>query len=274
MNRLIPVLILCAICPVALGAQQVNQLEVGTVTHVHTALDHLTVLEFGQPVTMAAAGSAAFLIERHENKVFVRPLKAGASTNLFVWTASGRFSYELEPAGEVTNMNSAIDSPAPKPQTTPDTSGQLEHVADMVLTRAFLGAEKITSDRIKAEKNHVTVRVEEVFRTASSTYIHYSILNRSKLPFRVSAPAVYELHAGAPSVALPSLEHTQLDRRMLGKLGGVTQTLLPLAHTESMSQDVASEGETRGVLVVRRGLCSPTVVQLVFDGDVKATIVL
>src|SRR5215831_19843647 len=90
------------------------------VVHVATALDHLTVLEFGEPVTMAAAGSAAFQIERQENKVFVKPLKPGVSTDLFVWTASRRFAYELEPAGEVKNMNFAIDSPAPAPKPVPD----------------------------------------------------------------------------------------------------------------------------------------------------------
>src|SRR6516225_6135801 len=99
-----------------------DELKVGApaaadVIHVATALDHLTVLEFGEPVTMAAAGSNAFQIERHEDKVFIKPLKTGASTDLFVWTASRRFTYELETTGEVKNMNFAVDSrmPAPKP---------------------------------------------------------------------------------------------------------------------------------------------------------------
>ena len=72
------------------------------VIHVATALNHLTILEFHEPVTMAAAGSSDFQIERQENKVFVKPMKSGASTDLFVWTASRRFAYELEttPGGE------------------------------------------------------------------------------------------------------------------------------------------------------------------------------
>ena len=36
--------------------------------HIRTALDHLTVLEFGEPVTQAAAGSSAFTIEWRDNK--------------------------------------------------------------------------------------------------------------------------------------------------------------------------------------------------------------
>ena len=75
-----------------------------------TALNHLTILEFHEPVTMAAAGSSDFQIERQENKVFVKPMKSGASTDLFVWTASRRFAYELETTQEVKNMNFAIDN--------------------------------------------------------------------------------------------------------------------------------------------------------------------
>src|SRR6478609_10071190 len=73
---------------------KVSQPAAGEVIHVATALDHLTVLEFGEPVTMAAAGSPAFQIERHEDKVFIKPLKTGVSTDLFVWTASRRCAYE------------------------------------------------------------------------------------------------------------------------------------------------------------------------------------
>src|SRR5260370_454923 len=95
------------------------------VIHVATALDHLTVLEFGEPVTMAAAGSNAFQIERQENMGFVKPLKPGVSTDLFVWTSSRRFAYELEPAGEVKNMNFAIDSLTPARKPVPDAHAQM-----------------------------------------------------------------------------------------------------------------------------------------------------
>ncbi|HKR29980.1 MAG TPA: TrbG/VirB9 family P-type conjugative transfer protein, partial [Terriglobales bacterium] len=97
----------------------------GDVTHVATALDHLTVLEFGEPVTMAAAGSTAFQIERHADKVFVKPLKSGASTDLFVWTSSRRFAYELEAPGEVKNMNFAVENRIATPKAAVDNSTQV-----------------------------------------------------------------------------------------------------------------------------------------------------
>src|SRR5882757_5805557 len=129
------------------------------VVHVATALDHLTVLEFGEPVTMAAAGSQAFEIERHEDKVFIKPLKLGASTDLCVWTATRRFAYELDSPGEVKDMNFALDNPAPSPKPVPDMQPQMEGVADMMLTRAFLGAERIDGSNIKDTKGRVNIRV-------------------------------------------------------------------------------------------------------------------
>src|SRR5881296_4749806 len=87
------------------------------VTRVETAMNHLTVIELAEPVTLAAAGSPSFKIERRENRVFIQPLEEGVSTNLFVWTGSGRWKYELVPAASVETMHFAIDQGiAPSPQ--------------------------------------------------------------------------------------------------------------------------------------------------------------
>src|SRR5579864_3064513 len=99
--------------------------------HVATALNHLTVLEFHEPVTMAAAGSSDFQIERQEDKVFIKPIKPGAATDLFVWTASRRFAYELETTAEVKNMNVSVDNPLPPAPEAPPNSGFSAHVDEL-----------------------------------------------------------------------------------------------------------------------------------------------
>src|SRR5215831_7145966 len=83
------------------------------VTRIETTMNHLTVIELAEPVMLAAAGSSAFKIERRENKVFIQPLEEGVSTNLFVWTDSGRWNYELVPAASVETMHFAIDQETP-----------------------------------------------------------------------------------------------------------------------------------------------------------------
>jgi hypothetical protein len=248
------------------------------ITHVATALDHLTVLEFGDPVVMAAAGSSAFQIERHENRVFVKPLKPGVSTNLFVWTASARFNYELDAPGEVKTMNFAVDNAVAPPKPPADNVGQLAQVADLLLTRAFLGSERVDSSSVKNGRNSVTVRVERVLRTKNGTYIHYRVENRDDAPYRVSTPAVYRLKADHLGISLVPLVNAQLSAGVVSRLGKTAQIPIPVAHAEVQREDVRPGEDTQGVIAIREPLESPVAVQLVFGSDrghpVLATLVL
>jgi len=245
--------------------------------HVATALNHLTVLEFHEQVTMAAAGSSDFQIERQEDKVFIKPTKPGASTDLFVWTASRRFAYELEATSEVKNMNVSVDNPLPPPPAAPSNSGFSAHVdelADMVLTRAFLGAVEITPANARAPKSKVRVRIQQVFRTKTSIYVHYSIENDGRSAYHVATPDVFELQAGHSNLSLPSFAHKQLDPRLVENLSDIHSVSLPVPHAETAAEDLAPGESTEGVVAIRQDLSSPTVVQLVFDSQVKATFVL
>src|SRR5712671_288485 len=91
---------------------EVQKQDRGHILHVQTALNHLTVLEMTEPVSTVAVGSPVFKVEWRENKVFIQPTEPNVATNLFVWTGSGRFNYELDPAGSVPEMDFAIDQPA------------------------------------------------------------------------------------------------------------------------------------------------------------------
>ena len=62
------------------------------ITRLATTLNHLSVIEFNEPVKEVAVGSSNFKVEWRENKVFIQPLEPDAATNLFIWTASGRQS--------------------------------------------------------------------------------------------------------------------------------------------------------------------------------------
>jgi hypothetical protein len=245
--------------------------------HVATALNHLTVLEFHEPVTMAAAGSSDFQIERQEDKVFIKPTKSGASTDLFVWTASRRFAYELETTAEVKNMNVSVDNPLPPPPAAPPNpafSPHVEEFADMMLTRAFLGAVDITPANPRAPKSTVRVRIQQVFRTKTTIYVHYSIENDGPSAYHVTTPDVLELQAGHSTLSLPSFAHKQLDPRLLANLSDIHSVSLPVPHGETTSEDLAPGESTEGVVAIRQNLSSPAVVQLVFDSQIKATFVL
>ena len=278
MKRLLAFILICGQClPYAVTAVS-QDTETTTKTnktiHVTTALNHLTVLEFQEPVTLVAAGGTDFQIERQENKVFVKPLKSGVATNLFVWTASRRFNYELEPAGEVKDMNFAIDNSVAASTPPADPQAQLDQLADMMLTRAFLGAEPIDNSRIPAAKNSVAVRIEQVFRTKNSLYVHYSIENRGKTSYHVVAPRAYQLQVSSSSVSLPLFEHRQLDAQTVRKLGELKELALPIGHAESKPEDLSPGESANGVVAIRRDVNSPVVLQLVFDPNIKAVLVL
>jgi hypothetical protein len=247
------------------------------LVHVATALNHLTVLEFHEPVAMAAAGSSDFQIERLQDKVFIKPTKPGAATDLFVWTRSRRFAYELETTVEVKNMNVSVDNPLPPaPVALPDSgfSSHAEELADMMLTCAFLGAVDITPANPRAPKSAVRVRIQQVLRTKTSIYVHYRIENRGRRTYHVTPPEVLEFEAGQSTLYLPGFAHKQLDPRLLENLSDIHSVSLPVAHAETASEDLAPGESTEGVAAIRENLRSPAVVQLIFDSQVQATFVL
>ena len=248
--------------------------------HLATSLDHITVLEFGEPVTLAAAGSSAFSIEWRENKVLIKPLKSGASSDLFVWTSSKkRYAYELDPPGEAKSMNYAIDNPTPvsAPIPVPASDDRMTELADMVLTRAFLGAERVESRDLGNEKGRVIVRVENVFQSVNSLYIRCSIQNRTAQPYRVLKPAVYELISPDATVFLAGIRRTQLNAHAVEKLGETKRNPIALASAEIAQQDIAPGETTRSVIVLRRQSTAAAVLEIVFpnagDRHVSATFV-
>jgi hypothetical protein len=278
MRRHVPLILICGMCVFYTVTAVSQDTETTTITksaiRVTTALNHLTVLEFQEPVRLVAAGGADFQIERQENKVFVKPLKSGVATNLFVWTASRRFNYELEPAGEVKDMNFAIDNSVTAAKPAVDPQVQLDQLADMMLTRAFLGAEPIDNTRISAAKNCIGVRIEQVFRTKNSLYVHYSIENHSKTPYHVTPPSAFQLQVNSSSISLPALEHRQLDQQRVKELGDLKVFALPIGHAEAKPEDLSPGESANGVVAIRWDLSSPVVLQLVFDENIKAILVL
>jgi hypothetical protein len=275
MRRLVSLVLfflaLCAFAP----CQATYTPGPNAVVRVETALNHLTVVEFHEPVTMAAAGSSDFQIERESNKVFIKPIKSGAATDLFVWTASQRFAYELEITHEVKDMNFAIDSaqPAPPPPK-PVVDTDADQFADLMLRRALLGSEEIKQKNARKAKRQVDVRVKQVFRTRTTLYVHYTIENNRSLPYLVNTPEAYQLTTDDSSIPLARLAHTQLGRATVEALGDTRELPLTVVHAEAKAENLHPGDTTEAVISIRQDLKSPTVVELVFGDGVKATFVL
>jgi hypothetical protein len=260
------------------GISQGASPQLAPAVHLATAMNHITVLEFGEPVLQAAVGSSAFGVEWRENKVLIKPVKPGASTDLFVWTASRRFTYELDPPGEARNMNYAIDTLPPVTKPVPPPDEKIAEIADMAVTRALMGADRIESGAVKDRRGEVVVRIENVFQSANGLYVRYTVKNLTAAHYRVTRPGIFEVKIQRAEVSLLGIEKTQLDAAILRSVHAGKRTAVVVAGSELGKEDLAPGEETRGVLVLRQQFAAPAVLELNFaDAGVRhvaATFVL
>jgi hypothetical protein len=254
------------------GAQTTSQSQ---IRHVETSLNHLTVLDFGEPVTtLAVADPDSFQVERHDDKVFIKPLREGVSTNLFVWTASRQISYELDPAGPLATMDVLIRTePAPKPNAVARASGEptgaeIRKIASLVLTQAMMGVEDIAHDSSKPSSDQVRVDLEQVYRAKDQIYIRYSITNQTKAPFRLTTPDVYAPLPTQRPISLISLRNHQLSPQTFGAFKAKLGSSLTVVQAESTIRDLAPGQKTTGVLSIGSSQSNPPqLYQLNFGTD-------
>jgi hypothetical protein len=257
---------------VTAGAQTVTQHQ---IQHVATSLNHLTVLEFGEPVTTLAAGAPDdFEIERHGDKVFVKPLRDGVSTNLFVWTATREISYELDPAGQLAAMDVLIrTAPAANPTDSAQTSAEpsdeeIRRIASLVLSQEMLGVEDIARDASKPQAGRVEVALDQVYRTRDQLFIRYSIANLTSSPFRVTAPEVSSPLPAERPISLVSLRDHQLAPKTFSAFKAKQSASVPVLRAECANPDLAPGEKTAGVISFQsRAGDAPRLYEFSFGAD-------
>jgi Conjugal transfer protein len=233
------------------GAQTTN---FNQVQHIQTALDHLTVVDLGEPVAdLAVADRDAFQIERHDNKVFIMPLREGVATNLFIWTASRQLDYEIDPAGDLAKMNVLIrDLPQPVAHVAEGAPSdqEIQKVATLVLSQALIGTEEISHDEKVSTENQVHVELNQVFRSKNLLYIRYTITNSSKDPFRVTPPDVFQPSPTQTPISLLSLRNHQLSEQTFAAFKVRLGSSLSVANAQSQVTDLAPGQKTTGILSI------------------------
>ena len=263
--------------PVALavavaGAQTTSQNQ---VRHVETSLNHLTVLEFGEPVsTIALADTDSFRVEHHDDKVFIEPLREGTATNLFIWTESRQLTYELDPAGQLATMDVLIRTePAPKPHPgTPasvePSDAEIRKMASLVLTQTMMGVQDVSHDGSKSIPDRVQVDLEQVYRAKDQLYIRYSITNQTKEPFRLTTPDVSAPLPTQLPISLLSLRNHQLSTQTFDAFKAKPGSTFTVVQAESLGHDLAPGQKTTGVLSIGSPQGNPPqLFQLNFGSD-------
>ena len=255
---------------------KVEKPERGKIIHVQTALDHLTVLEMSEPVTAVAVGSPSFKVEWRENKVFIEPTEPSVATNLFVWTPSGRFNYELDPPGVVPEMVFAIDQPAPDP---PKVVASVERVesGDRSPADVLIAAKPVRLLRPMFEKSQVAVYVTDLLEQNGQIFIRYSIRNGTNQVYVPGTPQVVALKTPQYRNSLYTLKGYQLETAHLKWSG---EAPIGVTANQTRSSRIEPGRETTGIVAIRQGAipAEPAVIRLVFlessKGSVCAALVL
>jgi hypothetical protein len=254
------------------------------VIRVETAPNHLSIIELADPVTEVAAGSSSFKIEWRGNKVFVQPLDPEATTNLFIWTASERLSYELVPAPSVEEMHFAIDQePSPKaakvaipekPVEDPRAAQEAKLASDMLFssTPVRLAGQPKNRDRVE-------VILKDIYRENDRVYVRYAIQNRGRATYSPGTPGVFTLRSPRSSSSLYALSQSQL----VGDGIRITcqgQAPVKVLNAEVRGNVVAPGGTTWGLVEFElpSRTDGPAVVKFAFPsdgaGEVSAMLVL
>ena len=244
-------------------AAQAQSVNYSQVQHVHTALNHLTIIETGEPVTsFALADPDAFSIQQDRTRIFIKPSHDQRSTNLFVFTATRKLEYELDPAGEVAGMNVVLQDLPPAGAKSVSTTAaaanpqepsdeEVEKVARLVLVQALLCTQEVTHDGVKVQNGHIGVTLEEVLRAKDTTYIRYEVENKTNHAFRVTTPDVTALIPTQTSVSLTGLKNHQLRSSEADAFKAKRGSVLPVLSAEGAGKDLAPGQKMTGVVSIR-----------------------
>ena len=259
------------------------------VIQVHTALNHLTVIEAGEPVVTVATGSDAFKVEWRDNKVFVEPTEPNQSTNLFIWTRSGRLNYELDPAGPVGSMDFAIDHPKPvtvssaTPQNfkVPSSNNAVsDPSSNFSEVNSMLEGRPVQDEQVKPVKNRVNVTINDVFEQKGLLFIRYEIRNDTRGAYYPRAPKLMLLSGTRSFQSLVGREDTQLSKREGDRLTFRAWTPLDVLRGKTQAARIIPGEATSGVVEVKLAASAETPRVLRFEfgpdgrGVVTATLVL
>lgn len=268
---------LASIALFALTAKAQN-ITFADVNHIHTALNHLTVVDLGEPIQfIAVADPDSFQIERAGDKVLLLPVKDGASTNLVLWTASRQLSYELDAPGDVAKMNVLVRNLPASVRAASEAPSEKERqqIATLATAQAVLGVQDIVADQpSKSPSNSVTVSVIRVLHTGDGTYLQFQVVNHSATPFRITGPAVTQLTPTQTPISLLALRNHQLTSHMVSSFKTTVAAEPVRVSSDIQQSDVQPGASTIGYVLIRTSNVSgPEIYQLDFGSTSAGALV-
>jgi hypothetical protein len=264
---LIFVLLASALIPARAQRIETETSDRTRIVHLKTALNHLTVIEVAEPVVQVAAGSPSFKVEWRENKVFVQPTEADATTNLFIWTANQRLNYELESASAVTDMDFAVDQAPVHVEPIKPTSATPP--APPSITELLLAGKpvRLLPSKQRASKP-VEVWISDLYEKDGRLLIRYAVRNHSSEPYSIDTPAVYQLDGVHSPQSLYGLINSQLGDEQAAKLKAKQQTPVKVLDGQTQPTRIAPGEEAVGVVTLQMASSThPTILRFQFPSS-------
>jgi len=243
------VLVLALSFPVAGQRIDTQRADRKLVRRVETMANHLTVIELSEPVVMAAAGSPSFKIERQGNKVLIQPIEEDATTNLFIWTASGRFSYELVPATSIATADFAIDQQSyPSEKIEPRAANKEPGPAGPPIRRIENSGDA-----------NAAVKITGVTQNGEQLLVRYEATTLVR-------PEVFELKWPRSTNSLRDLRYTQVNSGIAGAISDKGQhRIYVMDYKPAMTLESGEHVSGVMTLVYKPKDSEPAVLKLVFQ---------
>jgi hypothetical protein len=239
------------------------------IIHLRTALNHLTVIELREPVVQVATGSQSFKVEWRENKVFVQPTEADSSTNLFIWTATERLNYELEPAGDVVAMDFAVDQ-LPLVQPKPASVAPAPRASS---AETLLAGKPVRLESSKASHKPVEVAIRDLYEGDGRLVVRYAIRNQGSHVYDASTPQVYELTGVRYPQSLYTLLDSQLGDQEAAHVTAKQQIPIPVLEAHMQTEHLAPGQESLGVVAFHLpSSTAPTIIRFEFPKNDKGQV--
>ncbi|MFC5862046.1 TrbG/VirB9 family P-type conjugative transfer protein [Acidicapsa dinghuensis] len=240
--------------------------------HIHTTLNHFTVIDPGEPISMfAIADHSSFAIERSGDKLFVEPLRENAATNLFIWTTTRQLIYEIDPAGDLSKMDMLVRIPpsahtAQQSAVTASLSAENRRQLSMQEEdEALMRSENITLDDQKQHPGEIAVRIEEVLRSKDQLVIRFSLRNQSTDPFRVNTPDVFQPRPTEIPISLLSLRDHQLNQQTASRFKATKGSPIDVIQAKVLIPNLEPGQATTGIITISGSEQSaPTLYELDF----------
>jgi len=234
---------------------------------LRTAVDHLTVIELAEPVVQVACGSALFKVEWRGNRVFIQPTTADARTNLFIWTATERLTYELEPAHSADDIDFVVEESPNRPTPAASLDPHLQR-APATVSQLLIETQPVFIHSPYRASHPVEVRIDELYEKDGQLLVRYIVINHGRDPYLLKPPAVFQLQGVRSSQSLFALKNSQLSDEQAHKLKVKRRVPLKTLEQRLQSDWIAPSTSATGIVLLEFATTSePTLLSLEFSNE-------